>query len=367
MRKTFFCLLLMAASACGVGTASSKGGTGSGPGNKFHTDAANVPESWVWVYGDWSASLDSIVANANAFTHVSPTFYSLNNDYTAGLPAYATCSTQGSNYICTDAGTNTFGSLTTTQFTQRLAAAGLATVPAIYAGSANGGSDQGVQNILNDPNGAGARFIASMLAEALSNGYAGYNLDWEMGNAVGSAYADKFVRFVDAFKAALAPHGLSLSADAIVNNINGTFCSGSDGYLDFAKLSASQLDRLIIEAYTPLLGSASTSCRSVPLSTARPAACPVNSSGTHLTATGLLDYMCSNLPASMVVIGLESYSAGTNPIAGEVVSTLKAYGLNKIAVWPESESGYPFLSTKDLSAPEDNWYDLLRGFLRDSL
>lgn len=353
------CLLLVVTAACGLGAATT-----AESGGNAHVSSANVPEAWVWVYGDWSDSLSSILANANAFTHVSPTFYSLNNSYTAGLPSYATCSTNGSDYVCTDAGINSFGGLTTAQLTQRLNDSNLATVPAIYAGAANGGSDQGVQNILDDPNGVGARFIASMLGEALSNGYAGYNLDWEMGNGVGSAYADKFVRFVNLFKAALGPHGLSLSVDAVVNNINGSFCSGNDGYLDFGKLGTSQLDRVIIEAYTPVLGGASSACQNLTLSTDHPAACPLNTEGTHVTATGLFDYMCSNLPAGMVVIGLESYSDGSNPIAGQLLSTMKAYKFNKVAVWPEKEQGYPFLSTHGLSNTDGDWYSLLRNFLR---
>ena len=255
--------------------------------------------------------------------------------------------------------------MTTAAYTKQLASAGLATVPAIYAGSANGGSDTGVENILNNTNGAATSFIAAMVQEAVTNGYAGYNLDWEMGSAVGGTYADKFIAFVNTFKAALKPHGMSLSVDAIVSNINGTWCSGNSGYLDFNKLATSSIDRVIIETYTSTLGTAFSSCQAVVLSTSAPAACPVNSSGNDVTATGLFNFMCHNLPASMVVIGLETYSTGSNPIAGQAVSIMRQYGMSKIAVWPQIEGSYPFLSAQGLVASQADWYSLLKAFLND--
>ena len=110
-----------------------------------------------------------------------------------------------------------------------------------------------------------------MTTEATTNGYAGYNIDWEVTSATGSAYSDKLVTFLDNFRAALATHGMSLSFDVIVSNINGTWCSGNNGYADFAKLSASTVDRIIIEDYTASLGTMSTQCQSAVLQRLCPA------------------------------------------------------------------------------------------------
>ena len=316
----------------------------------------------MWVYANWSTSLTAIAANPKAFTHVSPTFYSLNYDYSSGVAYYANCSTASGTYNCTNAGTNSFSGMTTQQFTQKVAALGMATVPAIYAGSGNGGMDTAVQTLLNNPSTASA-FISAMVTEAVNNGYAGYNLDWEVGATTGNAYADKFVSFVNTFKAALAPHNMSLSVDVIVSNINGTWCSSNNGIYDFAKLSTSSIDRVIIEDYTPSLGTASTSCQPVTLSASSPVSCPLNSASSNVTATGLFDFMCSNLPASMVVIGLESYSTGTNPIAGQAFSIMKSYGFDKVAIWPQIEGSYPFLSAQGIVGASD-WYSLLVNFLQ---
>ncbi len=55
---------------------------------------------------------------------------------------------------------------------------------------------RGAQAILDNTNGVGDSFIAAMVAAAKTNGYAGYNLDWELGDgsgaAVGSSYTGKF-------------------------------------------------------------------------------------------------------------------------------------------------------------------------------
>ncbi len=317
------------------------------------------------MYANWANSLNTIVSNASSFTHISPTFYTLNYNYQSGVAYYTTCPSSGGAYNCSSNGMNNFGGVTTAAYTQKLKAAGLATVPAIYAGSANGGVDESVENILNNKDGTASNFISAMVQEAVTNGYAGYNLDWEMGSAVGSSYADKFISFVNTFKAALAVHGMTLSVDAIVSNINGTYCSSNNGFLDFSKLATSSIDRVIIEDYTASLGTSYSSCQAVVLNASSPASCPVNSSGSDVTASGLLNFMCHNLPASMVVIGLESYSSASNPIAGEVVTMMQQYGMSKIAVWPQLEGSYPFLSAQGLKANQSDWYSLLKTFLAD--
>jgi hypothetical protein len=352
-----------ASSSAGTGAGGSTGGasTGSGLGTGAAPSGALAGyESWAWLYADYQASLGAVADNVGSFTHISPTFYTINYAYASGVAYYSNC---GGGSSCTDSGSNDFDGLTTQQVAAEINGLGLATIPLIYGGAANSGVDTGVQNILNDTNGAQGSFITAMVQEAVANGYAGYNLDWEVGSGVGSAYAASFVAFVDAFKTALAVHGMSLSADAVVSNINGCWCSGNDGYLDFGLLSSSSLDRLVIEDYTASYGAASTSCQPAVLGSTAPIDCPLNSSGSDVTFTGLLNYMCSNLPANMVVVGVESYSTATNGFAGEAISTMQAYGIDKVAVWPQQEGSYPFLSDNGLVAPQGDWYSLLAGFL----
>jgi hypothetical protein len=329
------------------------------PGGASATLAGH--ESWAWLYTDYTASLAAIASNVGSFTHISPTFYTVNYAYASGVADYSNC---GGGSSCTDPGTNNFDGLTTQQLAAQINGLGLATVPLIYGGAANSGVDTGVQNILNDASGAQGSFIGSMVQEAVANGYAGYNLDWEVGSGVGASYAASFVTFVNAFKAALAVHGMSLSADAVVSNINGSWCSDNDGYLDFGLLSASSIDRIIIEDYTNSLGTSYSSCQPVVLASAQPLECPIDSAGSNTSFTGLLNYMCGNLPASMVVIGVESYSAATNGFAGTAISAMQSYGMDKVAVWPQAEGSYPFLSSNGFVAPVSNWYALLAGFLQ---
>ncbi|MBS2027022.1 MAG: hypothetical protein JST54_03875 [Deltaproteobacteria bacterium] len=319
-------------------------------------DAGSPPvntgkESWVWVYTDYSNVLNSIISHKSSFTHLSPTFYSINYNYQSGVAYYATCPTS-SGYDCASNGSNNFNGLTTKQFTDQARAAGLATVPAIYAGGANGGTDQGMTNLLDNVNGAGDNFINAMTTEAVNNGYAGYNLDWEASTA-GSAYADKFVSFVNKFKAALAPHGMSLSVDAIVSNINGTWCSSNNGFIDLAKLNNSSIDRVIIEDYVSSFGTATTSCQNVVMSSSSPASC-------DYTVTGMMNMMCSpNLSFDKAVIGLDADPNSTNPVAGQAMSALHSYGFTRVAIWPQA----PFMTTSGISPSGSTWYSLLQTFL----
>lgn len=311
---------------------------------------ASGKESWVWVYTDYGVTLDAITANKAAFTHVSPTFYTVNYAYKSGVAYYSTCP---NIYYCTGNSPNSFSGMTTKQFTDKVKALGLRTVPAIYGGSGNSGTDDGIKTILDNTGGAGDAFVSSMTAEAVANGYDGYNIDWEVAATIDGAYADKFIAFVNKFKAALAPYGMSLSVDAIVSNVNGTWCSGNSGFLDFPKLAASSIDRVIIEDYVNTLGKATTSCQGVVMSTSSPALC-------DFTFTGELNMMCSpNLPLEKAVIGLMADPSATNPIAGAAFSALQGYGFTRVAVWPQ----YPFMNTSGISPAGATWYGLLQSFL----
>jgi hypothetical protein len=311
---------------------------------------ASGKESWVWVYTDYANTLAAITANKAAFTHVSPTFYTVNYAYKSGVAYYSTCPNIS---YCTGNSANAFDGMTTKQFTDKVKALGLRTVPAIYGGSGNSGTDDGIKNLLDNTGGAGDAFIAAMTTEAVNNGYDGYNIDWEIGATIDGTYADKFVAFANKFKAALGPHGMSLSVDAIVSNVNGTWCSGNSGFLDFPKLAASSIDRIIIEDYVDTLGKATASCQGVVMSTASPAAC-------DFSFTGELNMMCSpNLPIDKAVIGLMADPTATNPIAGTAFSTLQSYGFTRVAVWPQ----YPFMNTSGIKPAGASWYSLLQTFL----
>ena len=121
---------------------------------------------------------------------------------------------------------------------------------------------------------------------------------------------------------------------------------------------------MIIEDYTASLGTASSACRQVTLDHSSPAACPLNSDQSDVTFTGLLDFMCSNLPINKAIIGLISVSSGTNAIAGAAFDAIEAYGFPGVAVFPQAESGntpYDFLSSEGLASGLD-WYALLRTY-----
>jgi hypothetical protein len=218
-----------------------------------------------------------------------------------------------------------------------------------------------------------------MVAELLANDYDGYNFDWELGSAVGSSYAPAFVTLVDAFKAALVTAGRPealVTADVIVSNVNGTWCSGNSGYLDFGLLQASSIDRVIIEDYS---GNYQTAGWTVPATCGSP---PINYYGSAVlssaspsscdyTFTGMMIMMCpANLGATMslnakkAVIGMMPSINGTNPVAGKAMAALQSYGFTKVAVWPQyDDNANQFMSTSGIVPATADWYSLLLGFL----
>jgi hypothetical protein len=360
--------------SCPGGQTCGGGGTANVCGQA--PSGNDLKESWVWVYADWDEAIKGITNNKASFTHVSPTFYTVNYDYQSGAAYFTTCPTGSGDYCCTAAGADNFDGLglTARSFTASMHAVGMKVVPAIYGGAANGGSDAGIMNILRNAT-VQAAFISAMVTEAVDNDYDGYNLDWE-ASAVGASYAQDFVKFANAFKAALsaARPGASLSADAIVSNVNGTWCSGNDGYLDFALLSASSLDRVIIENYTGNFQSAGwtapTSCSTSNYygSSVLDASSPT---GCDYTFTGMMLMMCppnlgstQNADFSKAVIGLMPSVNGTNPIAGQAMSYLASYGFTKVAAWPQYDNNAnPFMSTLGMNPSTATWYGLLQGFL----
>jgi hypothetical protein len=366
--------------ASGSGGGSANGGNQTSGGvSSTGTSSANGYESWVWPYNSndgWPPQIKGIDDHASSFTHLSPTFYTLNYSgaaYSSGLAHYVTCSDPCG---CSDAGSNDFGkfsglsgasaslnntTITTQSFTTWAHGRGLKVVPAIYGGAGNCGNDTSLEAILCSGSTAACAaqtaFINAMVTELVSNGYDGYNFDWETTDVAGS-YAKAFVAFVNAFKSALVNAGVPnalVTADALDNNMAGTYCSGSDGFIDLSLLKDSSIDRVILEDYYQPLGTATTSCPNTAATNSSPLACDE-------TMTGELALMCPpNLNYDKAVIGLEASSDGTNPFAGAALAAMKSYGFTKVAVWPQ----YPFMNTTGMTSADatTTWYGLLRSFI----
>jgi hypothetical protein len=296
-------------------------------------------QSLIWVWLDYANSLDKIAAHASSFTQVSPAMYQVNYNYQSGAAQLN--------------GDGQFSGLSAQQVSQKIHAAGLACIPLVYGGAGNFGTDQGIQNILNDtPAGAQQSFITSMVTEAMNNNYDGYNLDWEVSNT-GHSYSGKLVSFLSSFRAALNAHGMTLSID-----LGGWYvlqCSDSngDGLVDLTALGTS-VDWAIMEDYSGALGTLS------------PTGCPsqtVSNQGCANDFASGLQVMC-DMPPANVSIGLISPSGGnggTNGFAGDALNAVTEYGFSAVAVWPDDAA---FLNDNNISPPGSTWYSLLAAFLK---
>jgi hypothetical protein len=328
----------------GGNPSGSDGGTGTDGGTSG--DGGVRGQVLVWVFVDWTNALQQIAAHAEDFTQVSPTFYDINYDYDGGVAQYWT-------------GSDNFGGLSSAAFCDQVHTAGLQCIPLVFGGADNAGTDQGIQNILNDsPAGTQASFISSMVAEGQGKSYDGYNLDWEVSNSqtTYSGYGAKLETFLAAFKSALHAQGMTLSVDLGTWFIKQTNCSGGNGVVDLTAIAAN-VDWAILEDYDTMLGTASTSC---PTSWPDPSSCTEDFIDD-------LDLMCVYLPPGVMSIGLDSKSSANNPIAGSVFSALASYGVSNIAVWPDSNSDGPggqylFLTNADMSPAGADWFSLLHGF-----
>jgi hypothetical protein len=302
---------------------------GGGPAQK---------QSLIWVWEDYVNSLNAVAAHASSFTQVSPALYQLNYAYASG-PAQLL--------------SGDFDGLSAAQVSQKIHAAGLECIPLIYAGAGNNGTDQGIQNILSDsPVGAQQSFITSMIDAAVSNGYDGYNLDWEVGGT-GHDYSDKLVSFLVAFRDALHAKGMTLSLDLGTWYVQQCTGSGGDGFVDFATLGNS-VDWAILEDYANTLGA--------PDSGGCPAGLQTAVQCDNGFADGL-DVMC-DLPPENVSIGLISaYSgnSGSNPFAGDSLQALDTYGYRAVAIWPAYSN--VFLDETGISPSGATWYSLLADFV----
>jgi hypothetical protein len=323
-----------------AGPASDGASSGdASPGDDASTEAGPTPpgkQSLIWVWMDYANSLDKVVAHASSFTQVSPALYNINYDYQGGVAHQVN-------------GNDDYDGLSTAQVAQKVHAAGLTCIPLMYAGAGNFGTDQGIQNILNDaPAGTQQGFITSMIGEAKTKGYDGYNLDWEVTGSTGyGAYGKKLVSFLTAFKAALHKEGMTLSLDLGGWYVRQCTAGGSDGLVDLTTIGAS-VDWAIIEAYAGALGSPGQSC-------------PGKSNGAincDATFADALNAMCQVLPAPSVSIGL--ISTGSNSFAGDALDAVNAYGFTAVAVWPDDST---FLNDSNMQPAGATWYDVLKTYL----
>jgi hypothetical protein len=338
-----------------AGTSTSSGTTGGG----------GTGESWIWLFTDYANSLDALNQNTASFTHVSPALYHMNYDYKSGVPSFTSGPTDG----CSAAPTTTdmFNGLTSTQIAQKVHAMGMKVVALIYGGAANCGTDLGIENVLNDsPAGTQKAFIDSLVSEAQTKGYDGWNLDWET-NLNATPYAPLLITFLGAAHKAFAKQSLSLSIDVLGSNVEQSWCSGGSGFVDLDNIGP-VIDGVIIESYQALIGSSATSCPTGlpnPLACNYPSAtdCPIG----ECVASDLA-LLCAHLPMAKAVIGLDAISRATNPIAGTVMSTVESYGFKRVAVWPDSNShglngSYLLLDPTGIVPANTDWYKLLKDFL----
>ena len=306
--------------------------------------AAPSRESLVWVWMDYPDSLAAVAANASSFTHISPSLYDLNYAYSSGVANL-------------QSGNDSFDGLSSTQIASQIHAGGMKCIPLIQAGAGNGGTDQGIQNVVGDsPSGAQASFISSMVQEAVTKGYDGYSLDWETGGGTTYAtYGKPLVTFLGAFQAALHQHGMVLTLIVGDWYVQESDCSGETGYVNLAA-AAPNVDQIIMMAYYGSLGTPTASCTST---INNPQNCG-NDFGTDL------NLMCAFVPEDKISIGFESDPSGNNPIAGSCVSATQASGIPAVAIWPASGSGsYTFCDTTSISPSGTTWFELLAGFVAD--
>jgi hypothetical protein len=313
--------------------------------------AASRRESLVWVWMDYPQSLAAVAANASSFTHVSPSLYDVNYDYASGVAE-----------MQSDDGPDSFDGLSSAQIATQIHAAGMKCIPLIQGGAANTGTDQGIQNIIGDsPKGTQAAFISSMVQEAVTKGYDGYSLDWEVGGSTDYAtYGAGFVSFLGAFQAALHQDQMQLTlivGDWFVEQSN---CSGGTGLVDLAGV-APNVDQVIVMDYMTTLGTPPAACTA---SVSNPQNCG-NDFGSDM------NLMCAYVPEAKINIGFDSDpSAGNNGIAGACVSATQVSGISAVSIWPEyntagANGSYAFCDTTNISPAGATWFGLLAGFVAD--
>jgi hypothetical protein len=340
--------------------------TGSTTGGQSSGGASGGGESWVWLFTDYANGLNTLKAKSASFTHVSPALYHMNYAYKTGVPSF----TSGPSDGCTSNPTtvDNFNGLTSRQIAQKVHAMNMKVVPLIYGGSLNCGTDQGIENVLNDsPAGTQTKFINALVTEAVDKGYDGWNLDWEA--ALGkNPYAPLLITFLGNAQKAFAAKNLLLTIDILASGVEQSWCSGGNGFVDLGKIGP-VVDGVVIESYESSMGSKATAC---PANLANPLVCNYPSatvcpSGECVNSD--LALLCAHLPLNKAIIGLDAVPWGTNPIAGTAVTTVEDYGFKRIAVWPDWNNNgpngtYQLMDAKGIVPATTDWYTLLSNFLK---
>jgi hypothetical protein len=311
--------------------------------------AASNRQSLIWVWMDYPDSLATLAKNTASFTHVSPNLYDVNYDYASGVAE-----------MQSDDGPDDFDGLSSAQIASKVHAMGMKCIPLIQAGAGNSGTDQGIQNIVGDsPKGTQSAFITAMVQEAVTKGYDGYALDWEVGSGTTYAtYGTAMTSFLDAFQSALHQKGMELQLIVGSWFVYQSNCSGDTGFVDLPA-AAQNVDQVIMMAYDATLGSPTTQCNA---SVANPANCG-NDFGSDMSL------MCAYVPLGKINIGYDSDPTnGNNDIAGACVSATEAAGITAVSIWPESNTAgpngsYVLCDTTDISPAGATWFQLLAGFL----
>ena len=299
------------------------GSAGARPANPHNR------QSLIWVWLNYRTSINTILQNANSFTHVSPALYQMNYNYQSGV-------------VQNEMGNGHYDGLTGADMATALHSAGLKIVPLMYAGAGNNGTDLGIQNVLTNPTIAQS-FIDSQVQEALDKGYDGWNLDWEVQGTEYDQYGPALITFLTAFKQALHAHQMELSFDLGGWYVKQCKESGGSGLVDL-KAFGPAVDQAIIEDYAGSFDGPIGQCPS-----AVPDLQDCDSFG------GGLSVMCST--ASATSIGL--ITPGSNPFAPQALDAIAGYGFSSVALWPDSSG---FLNSKGV--PNNaTWFSVLAAWL----
>jgi hypothetical protein len=195
----------------------------------------------------------------------------------------------------------------------------------MYAGAGNSGVDTGIQNILSNDT-TQKNFIDAMVQEAVTKGYDGYNLDWEVQGTTYNPYGPELVKFLTAFTAALHQHNMISSFDTAGWYTNE--CAG-DGLVKLSEIGNS-VDQMIMEDYAGTFQADGNKLGT--------ACAPVKSANCDNDFVGELNTMC-NLPPGVGNIGLMSpygNEASTNPFLDKAMLSIQAYGFRAVSLWPDN-------------------------------
>jgi hypothetical protein len=152
--------------------------------SSVRTEGASSKGTWVWLWQNYSASLQAIQEHPGALTVVSPNTYLLLDDGTFGINS-------NEARLC-----------------PQIHALGLRCIPLIQNDQAN---PAGINALLSSDS-LQSEFIQNAVDEAINSNLDGYNLDFEPSSGVQNLAA-QYGAFLTNFANAMHEHGKSLSVD----------------------------------------------------------------------------------------------------------------------------------------------------------